>query len=137
MPDCLKKDIWKLMKQNKLKVELFDELMRRRQKIYRRTKGQKSWNDFFNPTFPPKNKQMNSIYYYETSGWLVYINFLEEIEDTEKTFRNYLTFRKTWLLRYFSNSYPERFGDHSISETTDCCWREIAKIIWYEVPCMP
>ena len=42
MPDCLKKDIWKLMKQNKLKVELFDELMRRRQKIYRRTKGQKS-----------------------------------------------------------------------------------------------
>ena len=34
--------------------------------------------------------------YYENSGWLVFVRFLEEIEDTKKTFRNYLTFR--WYL---------------------------------------
>ena len=33
------------------------------------------------------------LYYYETSGRLVFVRFLEEIEDTKKTFRNYLTFR--------------------------------------------
>ena len=33
------------------------------------------------------------LYYYETSGRLVFFRFLEEIEDTQKTFRNYPTFR--------------------------------------------
>jgi hypothetical protein len=32
------------------------------------------------------------LYYDETSGQLVFVRFLEEIEDTEKTFRNQLTF---------------------------------------------
>ena len=32
------------------------------------------------------------LYYYETSGQLVFVRFSEEIEDTKKTFRNYLTF---------------------------------------------
>ena len=30
--------------------------------------------------------------FYDTSGWLVFVQFLEEIEDTKKTFQNYLTF---------------------------------------------
>ena len=33
------------------------------------------------------------LYYYETSGRLVFVRFIEEIEDTKKTFQNYLTFR--------------------------------------------
>ena len=36
-------------------------------------------------------KQMNKqilIYYYETPGWVVFVCFLKEIEDTKKIFRN-------------------------------------------------
>ena len=33
------------------------------------------------------------LYYYETSGRLVFVRFLEEIEDTKKPFRDYLTFK--------------------------------------------
>ena len=36
----------------------------------------------------------NELYYYETSGRLVFVHFLEEIEATKKTFRNYLTFSR-------------------------------------------
>ena len=32
-------------------------------------------------------------YYYKTSGWLVFVLFLEEIEDTKKKLWNYLTFK--------------------------------------------
>ena len=39
------------------------------------------------------------LYYCDTSGRHVFIRFLEEIEDTKKTFRNYLTFR-ICLLRF-------------------------------------
>ena len=35
------------------------------------------------------------LYDYETSDRLVFVHFLEEIEDTKKTFRNYLTFRRS------------------------------------------
>ena len=35
------------------------------------------------------------LYYYKTSGRLVFVRFLEEIEDTKMTFRNYLTFSKS------------------------------------------
>ena len=28
------------------------------------------------------------LYYYDTSGWLALVLFLEEIEDTKKTFQN-------------------------------------------------
>ena len=44
-----------------------------------------SRNYFFKPSFPPKNERTNSN---ETSGRLVFVRFLEEIEDTKKTFRN-------------------------------------------------
>ena len=33
------------------------------------------------------------VLYYDTSSRLVFVHFLEEIEDTKKYFRNYLTFR--------------------------------------------
>ena len=39
-------------------------------------------------------KRFQPTKYYETSGRLVFVRFLEEIEDTKKTFRNYLTFRQ-------------------------------------------
>ena len=42
--------------------------------------------------FLKKTKQIQ-LYYYDTSGRLVFVHFLEEIEDTKKSFRNYLTFR--------------------------------------------
>jgi hypothetical protein len=41
--------------------------------------------------FQKMNKRI-ILYYDETSGQLVFVRFLEEIEDTEKTFRNQLTF---------------------------------------------
>ena len=45
--------------------------------------------------FPQKKRnEQILLYYYETSGRLVLVRFLEEIEDTKKTFRNYLTFTR-------------------------------------------
>ena len=37
---------------------------------------------------PQKNKKKIRLYYYDTSGRLVFVSFLGEIEDTKKTFRN-------------------------------------------------
>ena len=45
-----------------------------------------------------KDIQKLSDLYYETSGWLVFVCFLEEIEDTKKTFQNYLAFTMLQLL---------------------------------------
>ena len=48
------------------------------------------------------------LYYYETSGRLVFVRFLEEIEDTKKTFRNYkLTFRlsRNIYCKYLRSKY--------------------------------
>ena len=42
--------------------------------------------------FLQKTNKWILLYYYETSGWLVFVRFFEEIEDTKKTFRNYPTF---------------------------------------------
>ena len=58
------------------------------------TKGQKKSKLFFQVDVSSK-KQTNKqilLYYYETSGRIVFVHFLEKIEDTKKTFRNYLTF---------------------------------------------
>ena len=52
-------------------------------------KVRQSRNDFFKLTFLPKTEQMNStLLLYDTSGRLVFVRFLEEIEDTKKTFQN-------------------------------------------------
>ena len=64
------------------------------------SKGQKKSKWFFQVDVSSK-KQTNRfyiLYYYETSGRLVFVCFLDEIEDTNKTFWNYLTF--TIVLRY-------------------------------------
>ena len=42
--------------------------------------------------FLQKTNERIRLYYYDTSGRLVFVRFLEGIEDTKKTFRNYLTF---------------------------------------------
>jgi hypothetical protein len=43
--------------------------------------------------FLQKTNKRIQLYYYDTSSRLVFIRFLEEIKDTKKTFRNYLTFK--------------------------------------------
>ena len=52
------------------------------------SKGQTKSKWFFKPTFLPKTNKQIRLYYYDTSGRLVFVCFLEEIEDTKKTFRN-------------------------------------------------
>ena len=50
---------------------------------------------FSSRRFLQKTNERILLYYYETSGRLVFVfRFLEEIKDTKKTFRNCLTFRK-------------------------------------------
>ena len=46
-------------------------------------------------SFLQKKNERILLYYYETSGRLVFVRFSEKIEDTKKTFRNYLSFRCT------------------------------------------
>ena len=52
-------------------------------------KGQTKSKQFFQANISSK-KQTNKFYFttYETSGRLVFVRFLEEIEDTKNTFRN-------------------------------------------------
>ena len=64
--------------------------------------------------FLQKTNKRILLYYYETSGQLVFIRFLEEIEDTKKTFQNYLTFTgysgvNMMIIhgRYFDKSGPQ------------------------------
>ena len=47
---------------------------------------------FLSRCFLKKTNKRIRLYYYETSGRLVFVCFLEEIEDTIKTFRNQLAF---------------------------------------------
>ena len=47
--------------------------------------------------FLQKTNEGIRLYYYDTSSRLVFVRFLEEIEDTKKPFRNYLTFSKKGL----------------------------------------
>ena len=57
-------------------------------------KVRQSRNDIFklnNRFFQKTNKQIQQ-YYYDTSGRLVFVLFLEETEDTKKIFQNQLTF---------------------------------------------
>ena len=55
-------------------------------------RSEKSQNDFFQVDISSKNRTNEFYFTNETSGWLLFVHFLEEIEDTKKTFRNYLTF---------------------------------------------
>ena len=50
---------------------------------------------FSSRRFLQKTNEQNLFYYCETLGRLVFVRFLEEIEDTKNTFRNYLTFTMT------------------------------------------
>ena len=43
---------------------------------------------FSSRRFLQKTNKQILLYYYETSGCLVFVRFLEEIEGTKKTFRN-------------------------------------------------
>ena len=74
--------------------------------------------------FQKMNKQI-LLYYYETSGRLVFVRFLEEVEDTKKTFRNYLTFSK-WrfigfynTLRLWGRIMAKKIGDKSCQSNFD------------------
>ena len=62
------------------------------------SKCQKKLKWFFQANVSSKNKQMNStlLYtYYETSGWLVFNHFLEQIEYTKKQGMTYCLVMKT------------------------------------------
>ena len=52
--------------------------------IFQSFKGQTKWKQFF----LQKKDQRILLYYYKTSGQLVFVCFLEEIEETKKTFQN-------------------------------------------------
>ena len=66
-------------------------------------KVKKSWKDFFKEMFPLKTNKRILLYYYETSGLVVFVYFLEEIEDTKKIFRNCLTFTRVYSRFEFQN----------------------------------
>ena len=70
-----------------------------------------------------KTNERILLYYYETSGWLVFVYFLEEIEDTKKTFRNYLTFNMHVLSIsiFWSRSYCLLLA---ICQGLNECWRK-------------
>jgi hypothetical protein len=46
------------------------------------------------PQFFQKTNEKIRLNFYDTSGRLVFVRFLEGFEDTPKTFRNYVTFNK-------------------------------------------
>ena len=43
---------------------------------------------YFYPQFFQKTNKSIRLHYYNTSGRIVFVRFLEEFEDTKKTFRN-------------------------------------------------
>ena len=55
--------------------------------------------------FLQKTNERIRLYYYDTSGRLVFVRFLEE---TEKPFRNYLTFKNTLAFRTSQGKYIEQ-----------------------------
>ena len=50
-------------------------------------------------SFFQKTNQRILLHFYETSGQIVFVRFMEEIEYTRKTFRNYLTFNEIAQIR--------------------------------------
>ena len=55
--------------------------------------------------FLQKTNERIRLYYYDTSSWLVFVCFLEEIKDNKKPFRNHLTFSYCihiwlWYIRF-------------------------------------
>ena len=76
-------------------------------------KVRKSRNYFLSRRFLQKMNKWILLYYYETSGWLVFVRILEEIEDTKKTFWNYLTFKAYYSRK--RNWWPQK----TISKLTD------------------
>ena len=53
--------------------------------------------------FLQKTNEQIRLYYYDTSGRLVFVRFLEEIDDPKKPFRNYLTFRYLGQFMFVAN----------------------------------
>ena len=99
-------------------------------------KGQKQLKMIFSGRrFLQKMNERVLLYYYETSGWLIFIHFLEEIEDTKRTFWNHLTFRFS-ILPYHEFFIPLRWylkvGFFQKNERNIClsfCRAELASIL--------
>ena len=64
-------------------------------------KARRIRNNFFSRRFFQKTNKQIRLYFYDTSGQLVFIHFLEEIEDTKKTFQNQLTFKSEFSFDMF------------------------------------
>ena len=70
---------------------------------------------FSSRRFLQKMNELILLYYYETSGRLVFVRFLEEIGDTKKTFRNYLTFKETLFFNSILGSDIQRACSNAIN----------------------
>ena len=70
--------------------------------LVQNAKGQLISKGLFGILNSPKKrtKKFDFTYYYDTSGQLVFVRFLGEIEGTKKTFRNLLTFTSFRIIIY-------------------------------------
>ena len=93
-------------------------------------KIKQSWNDFLSRCFFQKLNERIQLYYYDTTGWLVFVHFLEEIKDTKKTFQNQVTFissarqmtwhdrQASWLVLYCSIRFTKLIYHKVVSSNT-------------------
>ena len=119
-------------------------------------KGQTNSKRFFQADVSSKKRNQGILLYYnETSGRLVFFRFMEEIEDTNKTFWNKLTFIKDPITKIASHKYfisyqpplkiiedfinsslvmlvlrIHRIKDSFIPQTTDTIWARTVRCCW-------
>ena len=119
-------------------------------------KGQTNSKRFFQADVSSKKRNQGILLYYnETSGRLVFFRFMEEIEDTNKTFWNKLTFIKDPITKIASHKYfisyqpplkiiedfinsslvtlvprIHRIKDSFIPRTTDTIWARTVRCCW-------
>ena len=79
---------------------------------------------FSSQRFLQKTNKQILLYYYETSGRLVFVRFLEEIEDTIKKFRNYLTFKRMLDYQNYQGIFFWNFCKSKSFDLDDFKWSE-------------
>ena len=70
------------------------------------------------------------LYYYETSGWLVFVRFSEEIKGTKKTFPNQRTFNNFQVSQKYSHIWglvTTRPSHNLLAACQNQNWLEISK----------
>ena len=110
--------------------------------LYNLTKGQIISKELFGILNSPKNQTKTiRLYYNDTSGRLVFVRFLEEIEGIKKPFRNYLIFKENHTWRIFNFIWNIAFTHESVTWRLSCCFPLFTwpikpfwtcAIFWYE-----